>query len=115
MARRLPRYFGAVVDVRQRETIYQIQARYRLQLDELERQLAAVKQAERAEIEGLLTSEQLVRLEELRSPSQVASSRSASGRAGEGDPTEPSTPSGAKGENGGADGPKEQPRVGSPT
>lgn len=65
-ARRLPTYYGTVVDGRQRSAIYEIRARYEVQLEQLQQQLDAIRQAERAQIDALLTAEQLQRIAALR-------------------------------------------------
>lgn len=65
-AGRLPAYYSTVVDERQRTAIYEIRARAEAQLQQLEQQIDAIRQAEQAEIEALLTSEQLHRIEALR-------------------------------------------------
>ena len=64
---RLPRYFASIVDARQRVEIYAIQNSFRLQIQELEEQLEALKQSEMSEIESVLTATQRKRLDELRS------------------------------------------------
>lgn len=59
---RLPRYFAAIVDNEQRQEIYQIQANYAKEIDELEKKLEALKAKETSEIEKVLTSTQQKKL-----------------------------------------------------
>lgn len=65
-AGRLPPYYASVVDSRQRQAIYEIRARMASQLEQLEKQLDALRQSELAEIEGVLTEPQREQLESLR-------------------------------------------------
>ena len=63
---RVPRYFGQLgLSREQRQEIYRIQAKYRSQIAELQAQIAALRKAERQEIEGVLTEGQKARLEEI--------------------------------------------------
>lgn len=64
--RRLPNYYGQVgVSPAQREKIYSIQATYREKLEELEKQLLALREQQDMEIEAVLTDEQRERLKQL--------------------------------------------------
>ena len=73
---RLPRYFSSLVDDEQREEIYQIQAKYRKQIQELEKELAELEQDQLGAIEKVLTTAQRKELASLRSaaPKKKASS-----------------------------------------
>ncbi len=63
---RLPPYYASIVDSRQRQAIYEIRERMAAELEQLEKQLAALRQAEMVEIEGVLTAPQREQLESLR-------------------------------------------------
>ncbi len=65
-AGRLPPYYASVVDNRQRQAIYEIRARVASELEQLEKQLDALRQSEMVEIEGVLTAEQRAQIESLR-------------------------------------------------
>jgi hypothetical protein len=65
-AGRLPRYFASLVDSRQREAIYQIQASMAAKVEALEMQLEELRQAEMREIEAVLNDTQLRQLQSLR-------------------------------------------------
>ncbi|HUG92859.1 MAG TPA: hypothetical protein VML55_18605 [Planctomycetaceae bacterium] len=65
-ARRLPAYYGQVgLNDRQRETIYGLQAAYADRIEELERQLEALKAKRDQEIEAVLNPQQKTRLRQL--------------------------------------------------
>ena len=82
---RLPRYFGSVVDVAQRQAIYRIQAGFRERREKLEAQLMALKASEMQEIESVLSDEQLDYVQERR---EQASLRSTASRSSAEKPTE---------------------------
>lgn len=63
---RLPAYYGQVVNQQQREQIYAIQAKYSARIAELQKQLEELRAQRDAEIEKVLTPEQLKRIAELR-------------------------------------------------
>lgn len=63
---RLPAYFGDIVTAEQRTTIYKIQEGYKKQIDDLEAQLAALRDKEIAEIEAVLDAEQKEKLKKAR-------------------------------------------------
>lgn len=56
---RLPNYFAAVVSGQQREQVYAIQARYNKQIEDLQRQMDELKEVRDREVDGVLTAEQL--------------------------------------------------------
>lgn len=56
---RLPNYFATVVSQSQREQVYAIQARYAKQIDDLQRQIEELETARDKEVDGVLTAEQL--------------------------------------------------------
>ncbi len=56
--RRLPAYYADVVTEEQRKQIYDIQAKYAKQLQDLNEQLLAVTKKQNDEIEAVLTAEQ---------------------------------------------------------
>ena len=63
---RLPRYFSSLVDDEQREEIYQIQAKYREQIAELEQQLAELEMEQLEAMEKVLTTTQRKELASMR-------------------------------------------------
>ncbi|MEO8272286.1 MAG: hypothetical protein ABI557_21435, partial [Aureliella sp.] len=77
-AGRLPAYYASIVDSRQRQAIYEIRERMASQLEQLEKQLAALRRAELSEIEGVLTAVQRTQLQSLSAQrSKPAKSASA--------------------------------------
>ena len=76
-AGRLPPHFASIVDSRQRQAIYEIRTRVASELEQLEKQLDALRHSEMAEIEGVLTADQRTQLESLRA--QRAQSAKAKG------------------------------------
>lgn len=74
-AGRLPRYYSKLVNETQRMKIYEIQSRYLDRIAELEAQLEALRNEQAAEIEGLLTDEQRVEIEQRRAASVRTSRR----------------------------------------
>ena len=65
-AGRLPPYYASVVDNHQRQASYEIRARMAREIEELEKQLDALRQSEMAEIEEVLTASQRAQIESLR-------------------------------------------------
>lgn len=63
---RLPVFYSQVVSGDQREKIYQIQAKYAPEMDELVEKLVELRNQMQEEVQGVLTPEQLARIEELR-------------------------------------------------
>jgi hypothetical protein len=63
---RLPDFYNRVVTEQQREQIYGIQKKYKADIDKLEQQLAEVKARRDAEIEAVLSKEQLEQVKKLR-------------------------------------------------
>ena len=64
---RLPMFYGQIgLSREQREKIYEIQAKYRSQIEELMKQLAALREKQKEEIEAVLTDEQKERLAKLQ-------------------------------------------------
>ncbi|MFO0942782.1 MAG: hypothetical protein U0930_18745 [Pirellulales bacterium] len=63
---RLPRYFSGIIDQEQREQIQSIQLEYRTKIDELEKELARVRQDEMQSLEKVLTESQRKLLEKKR-------------------------------------------------
>ncbi|MDG2219962.1 MAG: hypothetical protein P8L85_01180 [Rubripirellula sp.] len=64
---RLPRYFAGLVDDDQREEIYQIQSKFREQIQELEKELAELEQEQLGAMEKVLSTAQRKELASLRS------------------------------------------------
>ncbi len=63
---RLPAYFSAVVDAKQREAIYAVQAKYKTQLEELQKQIAALEEQRDKEVDAVLSAEQLAEVNKKR-------------------------------------------------
>jgi len=63
---RLPSYYRQVVDEKQRETIYKIQAEYAPKIAALKAELNALIKQRNDEVAGVLTPEQLKKVEELK-------------------------------------------------
>ncbi|MEM8667825.1 MAG: hypothetical protein AAGG48_09940 [Planctomycetota bacterium] len=63
---RLPRYFASLVDDEQREEIYQIQAKYRKQITELEEELAELEMEQLEAMEKVLSTTQRKELAAMR-------------------------------------------------
>jgi hypothetical protein len=63
---RLPPYFSDIVTEKQRKEIYDIQAKYVKQREDLEAQLEALRAKELEEVEGILDSEQKEELKKAR-------------------------------------------------
>lgn len=78
---RLPRNYGKLgVSQEQRRTIYSIQEKYRSQIEDLEKQLAALESQRDRDIAAVLTEGQKVRLKELEAASarkRASSSKTA--------------------------------------
>ncbi|MCC9605115.1 low affinity iron permease family protein [Blastopirellula sp. JC732] len=67
---RLPNFYGQVVSEKQKEEIYEIQSSYQAKLDELIRQIVAIKAERDAKINQTLTPEQLKEVASLRAESE---------------------------------------------
>lgn len=78
---RLPRYFASLVDRKQRQEVYEIQASYREKVEALEKQLAELRDAEMASMEKVLTATQRKKLSEMRSAAEKSASKSTSTQA----------------------------------
>lgn len=63
---RLPAYFAKVVTQQQREDIYEIQARYNAQIEELQKQIDELVAKRDQEVEGVLSAEQLAEVKKMR-------------------------------------------------
>jgi Spy/CpxP family protein refolding chaperone len=77
-ARRLPAYYSRVVNQKQREQIYEVQAKYQSEIDALEEQLQALIAKRDAEIEAVLTPEQRESLTKLKA--EAAAQRASAKR-----------------------------------
>ena len=78
---RLPTYFAAVVSQKQREAIYEVQADYAAQLEELQAQVDALIADRDREVEAVLSAEQLAEVTKKREEAKkkrAARSRSKS-------------------------------------
>lgn len=76
---RLPAYFSAVVDAKQRADIYALQAKYQADIKKLEQQLAELKGQLAKEVDAVLTPEQLTAVKKKR---DEAASKKKGGRKG---------------------------------
>lgn len=63
---RLPPYYAGVVNDQQRQTIYAIQEKYGAKIAALQEQIAALTRQRDAEVEGVLTAEQLAKVRQLQ-------------------------------------------------
>ncbi|MFM7845595.1 MAG: hypothetical protein ACKPEY_15355 [Planctomycetota bacterium] len=68
---RLPAFYGDLVDAKQREAIYAIQARHTAQLKTLREQIAALETKADEEMEAVLSDEQRKKLERWRAESKA--------------------------------------------
>ena len=68
---RLPAYFAAVVSPEQRAAVYSIQAKYSKQIEDLERQIDELTAARDQEVDGVLTPEQLEKVNAKRAEAEA--------------------------------------------
>jgi hypothetical protein len=84
VTRRLPNFYGDLVDGTQKEKIYAVQDQYTPQLDALTAQIKALQQKRDAEIEAVLNAEQKAKLEKSRADAKAkAAERAAAKKAAE--------------------------------
>lgn len=76
---RLPAYFKDVVTESQKQKIYDVQSKYAAQIDALEAQIQTLTSQRDAEIDGLLSEEQLAKVNKLRS--EAAAKRKGKAKA----------------------------------
>ena len=69
--KRLPAYYGDVVDGAQKEKIYVLQEKWGKQIDELAEQIKALQKQRDAEIEGVLTADQKAKVEKTRADAKT--------------------------------------------
>ena len=82
--RRLPNFYGDLVDGTQKEKIYAVQDQYTPQIDALTAQIKALQQKRDADIEAVLNAEQKVKLEKAKADSKAkAAERAAAKKAAE--------------------------------
>ncbi|MBM4092212.1 MAG: hypothetical protein FJ276_22705 [Planctomycetes bacterium] len=81
---RLPAYYSKVVTEKQRAEIYDIQAKYNGQIEALQEQLEALAKNRDAEVEGVLTEEQLAEVTKMREAQRTARKSKASEAASPG-------------------------------
>ncbi len=74
---RLPAYFSKVVTDKQREVIYEIQAKYNDEIAKLKEQLEELSTKRDSEVEQVLTDEQRAEIAKLKSERQSRRSESA--------------------------------------
>jgi hypothetical protein len=67
VSKTLPRYFKQLgLTDQQKKNIYKVRATYAVKIEELQRQIADLKEKEKKELEGVLTDGQRKRLKELQ-------------------------------------------------
>ena len=76
--RRLPQFYGKVVDQPQRKQIYAIQESYEADIQKLEQELQALKDKRDAEIRALLRPEQVKEIDRLMADAQAKRKKSVS-------------------------------------
>lgn len=83
-SRRLPNYYGDLVDGTQKQKIYDIQDKYTPQIDALAEQIKALQQKRDSEIESVLNADQKVKLEKSKADAKAkAAERAAAKKAAE--------------------------------
>lgn len=83
-SKRLPNFYGDLVDGVQKEKIYAVQDKYNAQIDALAAQIKDLQAKRDAEFEAVLTPEQKVKLEKARADSKTkAQERAAAKKAAE--------------------------------
>lgn len=80
---RLPTYFASVVTQKQREEIYQLQADYQSQLDDLQAQMDALIAERDREIDAVLSAEQLAEVTKKREEAKKRRAERNSAKASE--------------------------------
>jgi hypothetical protein len=87
--RRLPAYYGDLVDKTQREKIYALQEKYDAQLSPLTEQIKSLQDQRDKEIEAVLNADQKAKLEKARADAKAkAAERAATKKTAETKPTE---------------------------
>jgi hypothetical protein len=82
--KRLPNFYGDLVDGVQKEKIYAVQEKYTAQIDALTAQIKDLQAKRDAEFEAVLTAEQKAKLEKARADSKAkAQERAAAKKAAE--------------------------------
>jgi len=74
---RLPNYYKDVVSQQQREQIYAIQAEYRDKIAALKAQLAAMTKERDEKVAGVLTAEQIQKVEQLKAEAAAKRKKAA--------------------------------------
>ncbi len=77
---RLPSYYRMVVDEKQRETIYKVQAEYKAKINALKAELAALIKERDGKIAAVLTPEQSKKVEALKAEAKVKRAKKRSAR-----------------------------------
>jgi hypothetical protein len=90
--RRLPAYYTRVVNQKQREQIYDVQAKYQPEIDALEEQLQALIAKRDAEIEAVLTPEQRETLAKFKADAAAQRSSAKQASTEEAAPTQDAQP-----------------------
>ena len=94
-SKRLPNFYGDLVDGVQKEKIYAVQDKYTPQIEALAEQVKALQAKRDAEIEAVLNAEQKVKLEKARADAKAkAQERAAAKKAAE-TPATPAKPAAA--------------------
>ncbi len=92
-SRRLPNFYGDLVDGTQKEKIYAVQDLYTPQIEALAEQIKALQAKRDAEIEAVLNAEQKAKLEKAKADSKAkAAERAAARKAAEAKTTAEAAP-----------------------
>lgn len=109
---RLPAYYNQVIDGQQREKIYAIQQQYEPKISSLKAELQALQDKLDAEMEGVLTPEQLSKVKELTEAAKQKRKGSATTSASASATTESSGAKASSGEDGKSDAAAAKPAKG---
>jgi Spy/CpxP family protein refolding chaperone len=96
---RLPAYYAQVVTPQQREKIYSVQQSYADRIEALQAQLKELQSKMQAEVQAVLTPEQLKKVEELTAEAKVKrqpAEEGAPAKSPEAATAKPATPAAAK-------------------
>ncbi len=80
---RLPAHYARVVNSKQREAIYKLQAEFAAKMSELRAQLAKLAEARDEEVEAVLTADQRSQVAKLRDDAKAARDARAKTKAGQ--------------------------------
>lgn len=77
---RLPAYFGEVVSNDQREKIYDIQAKYLMQIGKLQDEIAKLEESREKDVLAVLTEEQMAKVKQLQNDAKAKRAAAAATR-----------------------------------